>query len=41
LWDTGDLATKQQPEEVKLFSDTIVVRPNWEIEIVLSKDKWR
>ena len=41
LWDTGDLATKQQPEEVKLFSDIIVVRPNWEIEIVLSKDKWR
>jgi hypothetical protein len=41
LWDTGDLASKQQPEEVKLFSDTIVVRPNWEIEIVLSKDKWR
>jgi hypothetical protein len=41
LWDTGDLATKQQPEEVKLFSDAIVVRPNWEIEIVLSKDKWR
>jgi hypothetical protein len=41
LWDTGDLATKQQPEEVKLFSDIIVVRPNWEIEIVLSIDKWR
>ena len=40
LWDTGQLELKIQPEGVRIFKDTIVIRPNWEIEIVLSKDKW-
>ena len=40
LWDTGQLELKIQPEGVRIFKDTIVIRPNWEIEIVLSNDKW-
>ncbi|APG60612.1 Ig-like domain-containing protein [Christiangramia salexigens] len=30
-WDTGNYLEKRQPEIIKYFSDTLEVRPNWDI----------
>jgi hypothetical protein len=40
-WDTGSLTAKKQAEETRWFNDTITVRPNWDIEVVLDLKKGR
>ncbi len=38
-WDTGSLTTKKQAEETRWWNETITVRPNWDIEVVLDLKK--
>jgi len=34
-WDTGNLSRQKQAEETRWWNETITVRPNWDIEVVL------
>ena len=38
-WDTGSLTLKKQAEETRWWNETITVRPNWDIEVVLDLKK--
>jgi len=38
-WDTGSLTTKKLAEETRWWNETITVRPNWDIEVVLDLKK--
>lgn len=38
-WDDGDLAKRQQPEEILFFTNGLKVRPNWEMEVTLVPEK--
>ena len=40
-WDTGSLTLKKQAEETRWLNETITVRPNWDIEVVLDLKKGR
>jgi uncharacterized protein (DUF2141 family) len=40
-WDTGSLTLKKQAEETRWSNETITVRPNWDIEVVLDLKKGR
>ncbi|MBP6460139.1 MAG: hypothetical protein KA264_08595, partial [Crocinitomicaceae bacterium] len=40
-WDTGDFKNQQYPEQVCWYNDPIVVRPNWEVDVVFDPTKWR
>ena len=40
-WDTGDFKNQIEPEKVRWYNDPIVVRPNWEIDVVFETTKWR
>ena len=40
-WDTGDFKNQQDPEQVRWYNDPIVVRPNWEVDVVFDPTKWR
>jgi uncharacterized protein (DUF2141 family) len=40
-WDTGDFKNQQDPEQVHWYNDPIVVRPNWEVDVVFDPTKWR
>lgn len=40
-WDTGSLTLKKQAEETRWWNETITVRPNWDIEVVLDLKKVR
>ncbi len=40
-WDTGSLTLKKQAEETRWSNETITVRPNWDIEVVLDLKKVR
>jgi uncharacterized protein (DUF2141 family) len=40
-WDIGSLTTKKQAEETRWLNETITVRPNWDIEVVLDLKKGR
>ena len=40
-WDTGSLTLKKQAEETRWWNETITVRPNWDIELVLDLKKGR
>ncbi len=40
-WDTGDFKNQIEPEKVRWYNDPIVVRPNWEIDVVFDSTKWR
>ena len=32
VWDTGDISTRRQPEEVFYYSKKLSLRANWEFE---------
>lgn len=38
-WDVGDFTKEIQPEEIIFFSTPVKVRPNWEMEVILTPDK--
>jgi uncharacterized protein (DUF2141 family) len=40
-WDTGNLEKWQQAEEVKIYNDPFIARPNWETEVLFDPKKWR
>jgi uncharacterized protein (DUF2141 family) len=40
-WDTGNLTLKKQAEETRWWNETVTVRPNWDIEVVLDLKKVR
>lgn len=40
-WDTGNLDMWQQAEEVKIYNDPVMARPNWETEVLFDPKKWR
>lgn len=37
-WDTGNFLKKIQPERIRYFSDTLNVRPNWDLNETISID---
>ena len=38
-WDNGSLTFKKQAEETRWWNETITVRPNWDVEVVLDLKK--
>ena len=38
-WDTGSLTEKKQAEETRWWNESITVRPNWDVEVVLDLKK--
>ena len=38
-WDTGSLTEKKQAEETRWWNESITVRPNWDMEVVLDLKK--
>lgn len=38
-WDVGDYQLGTQPEKIIFFSTPVKVRPNWEMEVILTPDK--
>jgi hypothetical protein len=38
-WDTGSFTEKKQAEETRWWNESITVRPNWDMEVVLDLKK--